>query len=627
MVLSLVPPQQVAAQEQGQVMLPFISGASDTSLAGPTNWEVSAAVATPNILVFMVDDLDENSFDQLLAKGMLPKIQEGLIEKGVRFINSFVTNSACCPSRATFLTGRYSHNHNVKSINSGDSLEPQFEAFHAYKNPLNHPNNPDVVPLGNESDHLPLWLKNRGYYTGLIGKYMNAYKMSNDAACNSSKWTQVNQDDQSHLGNREQAGWSFWRGFLTPPHNLKPGTYTVAGEMVNTNGARVIKCVKPNRYQPKWIELVTQAFLNEVPSGKPFFLMLTPTSPHIVTSEPDWPSRTPCSYPLDKNSNISPQTNCDHPQFRKRVSTDNGGVRGFSEGDYGGTFPAGSLRTDGANGCDPKSGFDLPNINAKSDVDAYNSSIGNKPDWVTNRWVNLNHKNNLCNLRRQHLDRLESMLSIDVMVGKVLARLTPTQKANTVIIFTSDNGFMLGEHNLGNKMGAYEEAIRVPLIIRAPGGLRDVDKTEFVINNDLAPTILDYLNLSWGWDAYNVDGRSIKHLVSGTTSNLPPRKRFLIEHWMAKPWQWYEIPDYLAYRQGNFLITKYYDDINSPSLNYSDPSFTEYYTGIDFHSGNKVQMNNQISRGQQDSKNSFGQYYLKRLHQCANQSCRDYENR
>jgi len=92
------------------------------------------------------------------------------------------------------------------------------------------------------------------------------------------------------------------------------------------------------------------------------------------------------------------------------------------------------------------------------------------------------------------LDILETIRGIDHSVGRVLGVLEEKGLAdNTLVIFTSDNGYYLGEHRLGDKRSAYEESIRVPLLLRLPnkiepGLLRD----ELVLNIDIAPTILDY---------------------------------------------------------------------------------------------------------------------------------------
>src|SRR2546425_6498220 len=74
---------------------------------------VGNAAPPPNIVVVMTDDLDDGSFQILLAMGLLPNIKSTIVNRGVRFSNSFATHPLCAPSRATFLTGQYAHNHGV----------------------------------------------------------------------------------------------------------------------------------------------------------------------------------------------------------------------------------------------------------------------------------------------------------------------------------------------------------------------------------------------------------------------------------------------------------------------------------------------------------------------------------
>ncbi len=79
--------------------------------------------------------------------------------------------------------------------------------------------------------------------------------------------------------------------------------------------------------------------------------------------------------------------------------------------------------------------------------------------------------------------------------------------ADTVLMFTSDNGYFHGEHRIpGEKALIYEESIRVPLLMRGPGIPRGVDVSDLVINADLAPTIVDVANASPG---VVMDGRSL----------------------------------------------------------------------------------------------------------------------
>ena len=85
------------------------------------------------------------------------------------------------------------------------------------------------------------------------------------------------------------------------------------------------------------------------------------------------------------------------------------------------------------------------------------------------------------------------LLSVDDNVGRVLDYLDEHGLAeDTIVFFTSDNGFFLGEHGLFDKRLMYEPSIRVPFLVRYPGRVSPrVDSTHMVLNVDLAPTILE----------------------------------------------------------------------------------------------------------------------------------------
>ena len=75
----------------------------------------------PNLLVIMVDDLDQPTFDLMLRSGWLPNIQRHIADAGVHFDNSYVSDAVCCPSRATYFTGQYPQNHGILSVNFRDA--------------------------------------------------------------------------------------------------------------------------------------------------------------------------------------------------------------------------------------------------------------------------------------------------------------------------------------------------------------------------------------------------------------------------------------------------------------------------------------------------------------------------
>src|SRR5690606_31260773 len=85
------------------------------------------AATPPDIIVLMVDDLDVATFNRALELGLLPAIDEAMVHGGMRFDQSFVTDSLCCPSRATFMTGQYPHNHGVRRGQS--AVDGSFSAF------------------------------------------------------------------------------------------------------------------------------------------------------------------------------------------------------------------------------------------------------------------------------------------------------------------------------------------------------------------------------------------------------------------------------------------------------------------------------------------------------------------
>lgn len=130
------------------------------------------------------------------------------------------------------------------------------------------------------------------------------------------------------------------------------------------------------------------------------------------------------------------------------------------------------------------------------------------------------------------LGRQRSLLAIEEGVGEILKALKETgQLDNTIIVFTSDNGYFYGEHGLSvERRLAYEESIRMPLLVRYPkvvkaGTVRD----ELVLNIDLAPTLL---GLASGPVPNTMQGRSLVPLLKGAKPAW--RNSFLIEYYSDK---------------------------------------------------------------------------------------------
>jgi len=219
------------------------------ALAAPA----ARAAQRPNVVVIETDDQTASTL------WAMPILQRVLADRGVTFDNSFVSYSLCCPSRATFLTGQYAHNHGVF-----DNVLP-FGSFYRL----------------DSSNTLPVWLQAAGYRTMHVGKYLNRYGTRDP--------TQV------------PPGWSDWHALVDPT------TYRYFGFTMNDNGRLTYYPPTPSNYSTdvlagKATELIAQASRGP----RPFFLWTAFLAPHFSlapTGEPDDPPgfHTPQPAPQDRN--------------------------------------------------------------------------------------------------------------------------------------------------------------------------------------------------------------------------------------------------------------------------------------------------------------------------------------
>ena len=144
----------------------------------------------PNILFVMTDDMSENLLDRM------PQVDTRIVSEGINFPNAYVSQSLCCPSRASILTGMYPHNTGVWSNDGPHGGVATFRA------------------LGLEQRSVPIWLTENGYRTGLVGKYMNGY-------------------DGSYL----PPGWSYWYGRFDGGANEN-------GQIISTSGQFEVDAVR-----------------------------------------------------------------------------------------------------------------------------------------------------------------------------------------------------------------------------------------------------------------------------------------------------------------------------------------------------------------------------------------------
>jgi N-acetylglucosamine-6-sulfatase len=154
-------------------------------------------------------------------------------------------------------------------------------------------------------------------------------------------------------------------------------------------------------------------------------------------------------------------------------------------------------------------------------------NVSDKPTWISDN-PSLNPEQ-VARAEELYRKRLQSMLAVDDMIGDLVEALRKSGELdNTYLVFTSDNGFHLGTHRLtAGKWTAYEEDIRIPLVVRGPGVPEGRTLDHLVLNNDFAPT---FAELAGAETPEFVDGRSLAPLLTDD----PPakevwRRAFLVE--------------------------------------------------------------------------------------------------
>jgi N-acetylglucosamine-6-sulfatase len=153
------------------------------------------------------------------------------------------------------------------------------------------------------------------------------------------------------------------------------------------------------------------------------------------------------------------------------------------------------------------------------------------------------------------LGRVRSLMAIEEGVGEILTALQETnQLDNTIIVFASDNGYFYGEHGLSvERRLAYEESIRMPLLVRYPrvikaGTVRD----ELALNIDVAPTLLELAGVS---PPATVQGRSLVPLLKGLDREW--RRSFLIEYYSDRVFPRIQKMGYKAVRTARWKYIHY----------------------------------------------------------------------
>jgi arylsulfatase A-like enzyme len=382
---------------------------------------VSARADTrPNIVFIFSDDHAEHAISAYGSKVNKTPHLDRLASAGARFTNSFVTNSICTPSRATLLTGQYSHLNGV----------PVFNRFDGSR------------------DNVAKHLQAGGYHTGTVGKW--------------------------HLGS-DPTGFDRWiilpgQGAYWDPRFLVPGhMLTIKGHVTDITGDLGIE------------------FLKTRPKDKPFFLMLHQKAPHR-----NWSPAKRHRETFENREIPEPETLWDDyatrptalPESKQTIAHD------LNNDDLKLTPPAG-LR-------EPDLGQWRNQVPMELTVDGKTLSGDDLVRWKYQRYMR---------------DYLACVQGVDDNVGKLLDYLDESGLAeNTIVIYSADNGFYLGDLGLYDKRFMYEPGLRVPFIARGPGITAGITPDQLIANIDWAPTFLDLAEVEI---PDSMQGRSLVPLLKG----------------------------------------------------------------------------------------------------------------
>jgi N-acetylglucosamine-6-sulfatase len=179
--------------------------------------------------------------------------------------------------------------------------------------------------------------------------------------------------------------------------------------------------------------------------------------------------------------------------------------------------------------------------------------VSDKPAWIRDD-PRLTAEQ-IAEAEHRYRNRLRSMKDVDRMVGRIVGALRDTgELSSTYVVFFSDNGYHAGQHRLlmPPKRLAYEEDIKMPLIVRGPGVPAGVTRSGMVLNNDLAPTFTEWARAN---PLLPGDSRSLVPMLGPS----PPsnwRTAFLAE---AAAHEQIGRPAYRAVRTKNYLYVSYAD--------------------------------------------------------------------
>jgi N-acetylglucosamine-6-sulfatase len=448
----------VVAALVGVAVLGGCVGLAASSASRGTAGPARTTAVRPNIVLVLTDDLSRNLVRYMPAL-------HALRQRGMTFTNYSVSNSLCCPSRASIFTGEFPHNTGVLS-----NIAPTggYAAFQAGSN---------------QRHTFAVSLARAGYRTGFFGKYLNGY------------------NPVDHPG--KPPGWSDWgavdgRGYRAYRYNM-----SVNGQIVHHGD-------QPSDYLTSVLDGMGQRFIRtSAAGGTPFALEVATFSPHApyVAAPSDLGKFTSLRMPRTPAFNIHP---------------------------------------------------------------------ANAPPWLADR--PLLTPTQISHGAQVFRKRVRCVQSVDRLLGHLQATLRAVhQLANTVFVFSSDNGLHISDYGLtAGKTTAFDTDVRVPLVVAGPGIARASTNTDLVENIDLAPTFARLARAHF--NNALVDGHSFEPLLHGR--DVPWRTLAPVEHFRVpegpgdpdhQPGSAGRVPSYNALRSTTFTYVEYTDGARVYYDRSSDP--------------------------------------------------------
>jgi len=454
--------------------------------------------ARPNIIFIMSDDHAEKAISAYNDQLVKTPNLDRLANEGMLFRNSFVTNSICAPSRAVILTGKYSH------LNG---LRDNRDAFDG------------------SQQTLPKLLQAEGYKTGIVGKW--------------------------HL-KTEPTGFDYFNILIGQGPYYNP-------DMVSGDDT--------THYVGYTTDVITDLalnFLKEQSDDEPFFLMYHHKAPHrnwmpntkhldLYANEDlpipetlfdDYATRSDASREQDqsiKNMPLSHDLKI-HPENYVIDTMGTGGGPASWDAEQAWKNIYGRLTQE------QKEAWDAHYDKINEDFKNSDLSGDELIRWKYQRYIK---------------DYLRCIVSVDENVGRVLDYLDSAGLAdNTIVVYTSDQGFYLGEHGWYDKRFMYEESLSMPLMIRYPDKIKPGSVNEdMVLNLDFAPTFLD---LAGAQVPDDLQGRSMRPLLEGEQPE--DWRKAMFYHYYEYPHGWHSVKRHYGIRTDRYKLIHYYNDIDEWEL-------------------------------------------------------------